>query len=693
MADSSASKFMGMAGKVKAARAKAESAGGDEGEEKKQKMKRQSIFSAGPSGADFSFSKSEMTEFVTNCLKRISDHQEQHLRTVESMLAKTLQRMNSTVAAIEEMQKAEVADKGKSTPAASAESDQFLVPAAPDALSEAKSVDLLKASNGQGSLPVPPATRPVQLEVALPFQPEIQEQEESHGQNGNGKASQDEDRCHEICSIDSNQASKNGDAQGQQQEEEQREASEDGTEESEESRNPMNPMHQFSMKARHSKCGRAYAEGLHELPLIQQWAISLSQDRRFELATAGIIMANAMVIGWNTDWAVQNPGVETPLHFLVIDASFTAIFSLELLLRIVAEASFFLSIRNNNIHWNLFDSFVVASALTEELFNTLLTQLPDIRAMRIIRLLRVVRILRVIRVMRFFRDLRIMVAGIASSMKALFWCILLLLMLMFSVSVVFLQVIAESIASDVRTKSASGDHSLLKFHFGSLWRSIYTLYLTITGGLNWGEAAEPLLNLHPLMAILFSIYIGFAVMCVLNIVTCVFVDKANQFTKSDMDNLIMEEVSSREQWLKDMRGIFQTDDDGYEELNAFEFQSQIDDPRVQAYFRKIGLNIEKDNAIALFKLIDLDDSGTVGLEEFVEGCSQFVGGARQLDIARLKHDTARLSNTMKEYMQLTLDHFAYLENDKRGLPPSITTNCLPKKQLGRRLSKFEFPGY
>lgn len=47
-----------------------------------------------------------------------------------------------------------------------------------------------------------------------------------------------------------------------------------------------------------------------------------------------------------------------------------------------------------------------------------------------------------------------------------------------------------------------------------------------------------------------------------------------------------------------MRAVFElADKDGTGALNLQEFYAYVQDVRVQAYFRKIGLNVEKDNVV------------------------------------------------------------------------------------------------
>ena len=55
-----------------------------------------------------------------------------------------------------------------------------------------------------------------------------------------------------------------------------------------------------------------------------------------------------------------------------------------------------------------------------------------------------------------------------------------------------------------------------------------------------------------------------------------------------------------------------------------------DDERVHAHLRTLEIDVSQ--ARALFSLFDVDESGEVAIEEFVEGCMQVRGGATGTDI-------------------------------------------------------------
>lgn len=414
---------------------------------------------------------------------------------------------------------------------------------------------------------------------------------------------------------------------------------------------------------------------------LQRTCHAIMHNKVCEISVTAMICLSSLSAGIQSDWRIQHLDDELPLAFRIIDLCFTAVFSTELIMRSIDEGWRFLSIYNKAIGWNLFDSVVVLAALLDELSSVL----PNVKALRTLRVLRLARILRVLRVMRFFRDLRNMIAGIIGSLQSLVWCLLLLFMMMFMYSLLLLQLLGDGGLLG-NEKDEQRRLEAVK-HFGSLMRCMYTLCLSITGGVEWGDQGGLLLELSPLLGCVHILFMCFCILCVLNIVTSVFVEKAGAFTKADIDSLLMEDVSNREKFLSDMREIFSKkrrnsqmsgdDDDLPEllELDEQQFVSYIEDKRVQAYFKKIGLHVEKENAQALFKMIDLDESGTVGLEEFVDGCSQFVGNARQLDIARLRHDNRLIMQHIAKLSILLVD----VDQPKKARLFADDNDVMPKR--------------
>merc|ERR1719375_1809822 len=101
-----------------------------------------------------------------------------------------------------------------------------------------------------------------------------------------------------------------------------------------------------------------------------------------------------------------------------------------------------------------------------------------------------------------------MVLGIVHSVSALIWAVLLLISMMFLFSVVILNYAVDENDlqhhgnGDLATLAAK-DFKDLMFFYGSLSRTIYTLYLSIVGGIDWSDAAQPLMKLSTSLGLLF----------------------------------------------------------------------------------------------------------------------------------------------------------------------------------------------
>eukprot|EP00812_Abedinium_dasypus_P009818 NODE_347_length_1646_cov_343.722187.p1 GENE.NODE_347_length_1646_cov_343.722187~~NODE_347_length_1646_cov_343.722187.p1 ORF type:complete len:168 (+),score=60.50 NODE_347_length_1646_cov_343.722187:1035-1538(+) len=152
-------------------------------------------------------------------------------------------------------------------------------------------------------------------------------------------------------------------------------------------------------------------------------------------------------------------------------------------------------------------------------------------------------------------------------------------------------------------------------------------------------------------------YVTFGILCILNIITGIYVENASKLIQQDADMMIMQEQKDRNHWVRNLANVLLKGIDGRDRVNCDEFRRYVEDPAVQAYFRRVGLHVEADNAEALFDLLDFDECGTVTVEAFICGCSKVVGGARQLDIARVGHSLKKLIVMVNDLDVLCRKHF------------------------------------
>jgi hypothetical protein len=208
------------------------------------------------------------------------------------------------------------------------------------------------------------------------------------------------------------------------------------------------------------------------------------------------------------------------------------------------------------------------------------------------------------------------------------------------------------------------DTRLLTLYYGSLDRSILSLYEGMSGGISWGELYDPLERCATFYKFVFLTYISFAIFAVVNVVTGVFVESAMQASQQDKEALIQEELRTKEKYMRHVHSIFdsiasQNGDD--ERLVDFEgFEEAIQDERLVAFFNALELDIS--DVHTLFVLLDRDQTGNVNVDEFLVGCMRLKGQAKSLDLAKLQyevefviHQVNNLSSMMRDLPEWLLD--------------------------------------
>merc|ERR1719362_1856280 len=233
-------------------------------------------------------------------------------------------------------------------------------------------------------------------------------------------------------------------------------------------------------------------------------------------------------------------------------------------------------------YWNLFDLFLVLSSIFDEIAQN------DVRfrSVRLARGLRLFRALRVIRVVRFFRDLRLMVCMITQSLWSLSWAFLLLLMIMYVFSILLMQGVIMHLRENLEVARSEVEGELAQ-RYGSILQTLYTLLGSITGGLDWLSATDCLERLSPLYQFVFAVYVFFTVIGVLNVLTGIFVERANELTGLDRDLVVQSEFRRNEMFVEGMTRIFQeADKDGSGGISWEEFRSYLKNARVKAYLAR-----------------------------------------------------------------------------------------------------------
>lgn len=402
---------------------------------------------------------------------------------------------------------------------------------------------------------------------------------------------------------------------------------------------------------------------------IRKAAMKVILHRSFEPSMVLMIVGNSVVIGMQADWGVKQLFDTPPMAFVVLDIAFSVIFLIELCLRFTADGASFLSPYHKTFGWNIFDTLIVMSAMVDQVMQRWVNA-PGVLAMRLLRLLRIAKVLRVIRVFRFFQDLRILLAGMVASMKSLFWVILLSTVLAFLAGVCIMDFVAEKLRQpDVDNQLAT---ELMKY-YGSVANTLFSMYQAVTNGIDWGNMADPLLEVHPLLCVLFSFYIAVVVICILNMITGLYVENAKRLTQHDETQVLMETVQTRKEWLDEVKTLFvRVANPVTKRMDLPSFVEHLGDMRVQINFKKLGIEVEQENAGGLFEMLDLQGDGFVDLDEFALGIQMLHGSARSIDMARLRFLVMGLDKQMTGLVAEM--ETAKLEAEDMSAAPSIESS-------------------
>jgi len=382
---------------------------------------------------------------------------------------------------------------------------------------------------------------------------------------------------------------------------------------------------------------------------VNVFAWSLSRSRKFEAFWAAMIVINAVSLGVRLDLCIK--GSCDLQVFQVLDYVFTAMFCLELAIRFCAEMRHFFSKRNPNFAWNIFDLVLVLCSLFTDLAESFHSWTTDVSGIRLLRVLRLTRAARLVRVLRLFTNLRLMIVGIASCAQSLLSASFLLLLVIYIYGIMVLQLIADDMSLPENSHAAS-----LNKYYGSLMVTLYTLFGSVSGGLSWQDGAEPLVQVHPYMRLASVFYIMFAVLCVLNVITGVFVENAFKIHNNDEDRAIFDMLEHRKDWIAKVKDLFvlaDRRDTGF--FDQATFCEVLRDVRVQHCFRKLGLDVEENSAMMLFALFDVHNTGRIHLDEFAEGIQRVHGSARSIDIVQLLQSNRGLTRQLRELTRVVHD--------------------------------------
>eukprot|EP00419_Tripos_fusus_P014005 CAMPEP_0172754180 /NCGR_PEP_ID=MMETSP1074-20121228/157430_1 /TAXON_ID=2916 /ORGANISM="Ceratium fusus, Strain PA161109" /LENGTH=218 /DNA_ID=CAMNT_0013587031 /DNA_START=361 /DNA_END=1014 /DNA_ORIENTATION=+ len=218
-------------------------------------------------------------------------------------------------------------------------------------------------------------------------------------------------------------------------------------------------------------------------------------------------------------------------------------------------------------------------------------------------------------------------------MTQLFWTIALILMLLYMFAIIFTEATTAQIISLELEQGAwrcdastiNEEHCLLHSLYGDLFTSMLTLYMSITGGMDWSDAFNPLQNdAGSIFAFCFLFFVTFTILAVMNVVTAIFCQSAIDGAANQREVQMQKFEEQKEMYSRHLGDLFKKIDvDGSGNLTMDEFEIGVMNDKVKPFFESMELSIQE--ARLLFNLLRSGDDDAIEIDDFVEGCLQLRG--------------------------------------------------------------------
>ncbi|CAE7259023.1 Scn9a [Symbiodinium natans] len=398
------------------------------------------------------------------------------------------------------------------------------------------------------------------------------------------------------------------------------------------------------------------------------WATRIVHNGLFDIFFAFVVVANAVYIGFDVQRVLDGGEEEgarpmRPLGFSIFHYIFSVLFLAELLLRLMdSRCRYFCS---EDWAWALLDTLIVLTSWWDIFVDILDAVLQDdrlesisglstLKAMRIVRLTRVLKTAHFLRIFRFIMALRMLVQSILHTMKALFWALLLLGLIVYVFGILFAQAAYDYVSDPANPALPPEVQERYERYFESLLKSMLAMFMSITGGVSWEEVITPLMYVSPFWPACFVFFIAFSYLAVLNVVTAVFCQSAIESAQNDHATVIQNMLDNKEQHLQKLRSLFHKIGDSQGAGITYRmFEEKLSSATVREYFETLGLDVW--DPWAFFKLLDSDGGGVVELEEFFLGCLRFSGEATAMEVGRVAADQKWLIKSQGRFQKFVED--------------------------------------
>lgn len=407
----------------------------------------------------------------------------------------------------------------------------------------------------------------------------------------------------------------------------------------------------FTVDKNHSKL----MGDITNLPPYQRRAVEIVELHAVDCAVGLVIFLNLCLLILETDAQASDGSAPSWIEALNYILMFVYI----------SEASFKLFAYRRAFFtcgWNVLDFVVVSTDFLLFFLDVVWANMPKVSVLRVFRLLR---LMRAFKALSMFPELAMLLRSFMCAIKAIFWGVMLILMVITIWSILAVQLI-HPLNQDVAKLGVYTGCDRCPQAFASVFDSNLTIFQTIVAGDSWGQVSLPIIQNAPMSFVFFllvQVTVGTAIM---NLILAVIVDSSQSQKEESLQEIIQKKEAEFEEaaeHLLKLCSMLDTDKSGC--LAKDEILAGFEMPEFRITMQ--AMNLEHDDMSAIFDVLDDDGSGDVSYKELVKQLFRFRSPDLRTAIFELtrlhqkvqilfKHETQKNHESLMEVAQATHEH-------------------------------------
>lgn len=357
-----------------------------------------------------------------------------------------------------------------------------------------------------------------------------------------------------------------------------------------------------------------------------------SESDNFNFAIGLVIIANAVIIGLETDYGRD--------HFIVAEHIFNSIFVLEMLTRIShIGCEYFTSFKY------LFDCSLVVSGSLD------LWILPALSGggnsgvghsfsvMRLLRILRLMRVLRVIRLFRMFGQLLLIITAFGKSLQVVLLLSILVVIMIYALAIVATQLIGH------KSEEWGDSKEDLEYYFGDIGGSMKTIFCIMFGS-SWEPLLELLTKVYPTGFVL-GLFASFMVVTVslaaliIGLISESLIIAQQEFKQRKLASFSSKRKEVAAEYTEELNALLEDDMDEFFTVDAKDLRPTVKgDANLSAKLMEVGIAMQPDGLVGLVESMTKQGTIRCSVDHFIEKLINLSGNSSASQIVDVKYDIA-----------------------------------------------------